>query len=105
MKAISVCVSGIVHAVQMGIFLTFLHQTASVRLFPVWKNLHLPAKNTASDAETVAETCPPPSAALSVKWRDAEALQEMARLDLRFFQNNLQNDRCSAFTFSYWNLM
>lgn len=75
-------VSGIVHAVQMEISLTFFHQTASARLFPVWKNLHLTAKNTASDAETVAATChPPPSAAFSVK----RMHYETARLDLWTF--------------------
>lgn len=102
MKAISVCVSHIVHAVQMEISVTFLHQTASVRLLPAWRNLHLTAKNTASDAETVAETCPPPSAALSVQRNDAVPLQKMARPDLRFFQNSLQNDGCSAFTFFFF---
>lgn len=51
------------------------------------------------------KAAPPPSAALSAKRGDAEALREMARLDLRFFQSSFQNDGCTAYTLSFWNLI
>lgn len=82
MKAISVCASGIVRAVHMDISLTFLHQTTSVRLFPVWKNLHLIAKNAMS--RLLKPACHHQMLYL-LNRQDTEELQEMTRLDLRFF--------------------
>lgn len=87
MKAISVCASGIVRAVHMEISLTFLHQTISVRLFPVWKNLHLTAKNAMS--RLLRPACHHQMLYL-LNRQDTE--QDMTRLDLRFFQNNPKNE-------------
>lgn len=76
----------------MEISLTFLHQIALVRLFPVWKNLHLTAKNAMS--RLLKPACHHQLLHL-LNRREAEAPQELAWLDLRFFQNNPKNEGCT----------